>query len=97
MLDSGSTQCPCGYVGIMLIPGLLPYNLAAAEGMKLHQLDIETAFLLGDWKRFIWSSQQGMLKEVQIYVLQGLSADYTVAIVCHLKKALYGLNQAPTV
>lgn len=29
---------------------LLAIMMAAAEGMKLHQLDIKTAFLLGDWK-----------------------------------------------
>lgn len=56
---------------------------AAAEDCELHQLDIKTAFLNGDLEEDVYVQQPPGFH-------QGDSN-----MVCHLKKALYGLRQAP--
>ena len=58
--------------------------LACKEGLKLHQMDITTAFLNGDLK-----------EEVYIRQPEGFVADGQENLVCRLNKSLYGLKQAP--
>ena len=57
--------------------------IAAAEDMELHQLDIKTAFLNGEIEEDIFLQQPPGFKEGP-----GNHA-------CHLRRALYGLRQAP--
>ena len=57
--------------------------LAAADDLELHQLDIKTAFLNGELEETIYMQQP------EGYVEGGTDT------VCHLKKSLYGLRQAP--
>jgi hypothetical protein len=58
--------------------------LAAKMKWKLHQMDVKTAFLNGIIK-----------EEVYIEQPQGFEVQDKKSHVCKLKKALYGLNQAP--
>lgn len=57
-------------------------SIAAAEDMKIHQLDIKTAFLNGELEEDVWCEQP-----------QGYESGEGLA--CHLRKSLYGLKQAP--
>lgn len=57
--------------------------LTAAEDLELHQLDIKTAFLNGTLEETIY------MRQPQGYEEGGADT------VCHLKKSLYGLRQAP--
>lgn len=58
--------------------------LATKYNWELHQLDVKSAFLNGELKEEIYLVQsEGFVKQGQEH------------IVCRLKKALYGLNQAP--
>lgn len=58
--------------------------LACEEGLKLHQMDITTAFLYGDLEETIYMKQpKGFVTEGQEH------------LVCRLKKSLYGLKQSP--
>ena len=58
--------------------------LAAKYGLKLHQMDIATAFLNGDLKETIY------MKQPEGYAVKGKEK-----LVCKLKKSLYGLKQSP--
>ena len=57
--------------------------LTASEDLELHQLDIKTAFLNGELEETIYMKQPKGYEEG------------TSDTVCHLKKSLYGLRQAP--
>ena len=57
--------------------------LTAAEDLELHQLDIKTAFLNGELEETIFMNQPEGYQEG------------TPDTVCHLRKSLYGLRQAP--
>jgi hypothetical protein len=57
--------------------------LVAARDMKLHQLDVKTAFLNEEFEKEIYMQQAQGYKEGG------------PGMVCHLKKTLYGLRQAP--
>jgi hypothetical protein len=58
--------------------------LAAKMKWKLYQMDVKTAFLNGVIE-----------EEVYIEQPQGFEVEYRKSHVCRLKKALYGLRQAP--
>ena len=58
--------------------------LAAKYGLKLHQMDITTAFLNGDLKESIYMKQP-----------EGSAIKGKEKLVCKLKKCLYGLKQSP--
>jgi hypothetical protein len=57
--------------------------LAASMGWKLHQMDVNTTFLNGE------------IEEVYIERLEGFVVHNERSHVCRLKKAIYGLKQAP--
>ena len=57
--------------------------LTASEDLELHQLEIKTAFLNGELEETIYMKQPEGYEEG------------TSDMVCHLKKSLYGLRQAP--
>jgi hypothetical protein len=59
-------------------------SLAAKMTWKLHQMDVKTSFLNGVIE-----------EEVYIEQPQGFEVEDRKSHVCRLKKALYGLNQAP--
>ena len=58
--------------------------LACKEGLKLHQMDITTAFLNGDLEETIYMKQP-----------EGFVAEGQEHLVCRLKNSLYGLKQSP--
>lgn len=59
-------------------------GLAASKGWEIHHLDVKTAFLHGDLKEEVYVSQP------QGFIVKGQENK-----VYRLKKALYGLRQAP--
>ena len=59
-------------------------SLAAQKGWKVHQLDVNTAFLNGDFKENVFMSQ------LEGFVVKGKEQK-----VCKLIKSLYILKQAP--
>jgi hypothetical protein len=58
--------------------------LAAHRGWAIHHMDVKTAFLNGD-----------LLEEVYVEQPPGFTVDGKEHMVLRLKKALYGLRQAP--
>nr|GEW52510.1 putative RNA-directed DNA polymerase [Tanacetum cinerariifolium] len=60
------------------------FALAAQRGMKVHQLDVKSAFLYGELEEVVFVEQP------QGYVVQGNEGK-----VYRLRKALYGLKQEP--
>lgn len=58
--------------------------LASKNGLKLHQMDITTAFLNGDLEEEVYMKQP-----------EGFLADGQEHLVCQLKKSIYGLKQSP--
>ncbi len=56
--------------------------LSCQEGLKLHQMDITTAFLNGDLEETVYINQ-----------LEGFIANGQEHLVCRLKKSLYGLKK----
>ena len=59
-------------------------SLAAKYGLKLHQMDVKTAYLNGELDKDIYMEQpDGYVDEDH--------PDY----VCKLKRSLYGLKQSP--
>ena len=58
-------------------------SLACKEGLKLHQMDITTAFLNGELTQEIYMKQP-----------VGFAADGKEHLVCRLKRSLYGLKQS---
>ena len=59
-------------------------GLAVRNGLKLHQLDITTAFLNGELKEEVYMRQP-----------KGFIADGQEHLVCKLKRSIYGLKQSP--
>eukprot|EP00253_Pinus_taeda_P002980 PITA_02980 len=60
------------------------FALAAQNGWKVHQMDVKTAFLIGDLKENVFMSQP-----------EGFAVKGHEHKVCKLVKSLYGLKQAP--
>ena len=58
--------------------------LAAMNGLRLHQMDITTAFLHGDLEEEVY------MKQPEGFVVQGQEN-----LVCRLKRSIYGLKQSP--
>ena len=60
--------------------------LGSMNGLRLHQMDITTAFLHSDLE-----------KEAYVYMKQpkGFMEQGKEHLVCHLKRSIYGLKQAP--
>ena len=58
--------------------------LAAQHGLKLHQMDVTTAFLNGDLKEEIY------MKQPEGFVEKGKEH-----LVCRLRRSIYGLKQSP--
>jgi hypothetical protein len=59
-------------------------SYACSKNIKVYQMDVKLVFLNGELE-----------EEVYIEQLEGFQLSKNVDYVCKLKKALYGLNQAP--
>ncbi len=59
-------------------------GLAAKHGLKLHQLDVTTAFLNGQLQEEVYMEQP-----------DGFIAEGQEKLVCKLKRSIYGLKQSP--
>ena len=58
--------------------------LAAKYGLKLHQMDVTTAFLNGDLKEEVYMQQpEGFVEKGKEH------------LVCKLRRSIYGLKQSP--
>ena len=78
--DYDETFCPV--VRLESVRGLIA--LAVQCGLKLHQIDVTTAFLNGELE-----------EEVYMRQLEGFAAKGKEHLVCKLKKSIYGLKQSP--
>ena len=58
--------------------------LAVKKGLKLHQMDVTTAFLNGELEEEVYMKQP-----------EGFVADGQEHLVCKLRKSIYGLKQSP--
>ena len=58
--------------------------LAVHGNMKLHQMDVKTAFLNGE-----------LCEEVFYWQPEGFTVEGKENFVCQLKKSIYGLKQSP--
>jgi hypothetical protein len=58
--------------------------LAAQYGLKLHQMDVTTAFLNGDLKEEVYMKQP-----------EGFIEKRNEHLVCRLRRSIYGLKQSP--
>ena len=58
--------------------------LAVKKGLKLHQMDITTAFLNGELEEEVYMKQP-----------EGFIADGQEHLVCKVRKSIYGLKQSP--
>ena len=58
--------------------------LAVKKGLKLHQMDVTTAFLNGELEEEVYMKQP-----------EGFVADGQEHLVCKLRKSIYGLKQPP--
>ena len=58
--------------------------LAVQKDLKLHQMDVTTAFLNGELKEELY------IKQPEGYEVKGKED-----LVCRLKKSIYGVKQSP--
>jgi len=58
--------------------------LAAQKNLKVHQMDVKTAFLNGELNEVIYMKQP-----------QGFIEEDCENLVCKLKRSIYGLKQSP--
>ena len=59
-------------------------GLAAKHTLKLHQLDVTTAFINGQLQEEVYMEQP-----------DGFIAEGQEKLVCKLKRSIYGLKQSP--
>lgn len=78
-LDYDKTFCPVVRQESLRVLIALSVN----SGLKVHQVDVTTAFL------------NGTLEEVFMKQPEGFEAEGKENLVCRLKKSLYGLKQSP--
>lgn len=82
MIDYEDTFAPIAKMNIIR----LIIVLATKYNWKLHQLDVKSTFLNGELKEEVY------LVQPEEFVKQGQEQ-----LVCRLKKASYGLKQAPNI
>ena len=58
--------------------------LAVQKGLKVHQMDVKTAFLNGELNDLIY------MKQPEAFIMKGQEG-----LVCKLKRSIYGLKQSP--